>query len=257
LPGAAGRLARQNAWARPTGAKAKVDLNIRRARTGEVLQVHPHCLIFFVDETGHEDFADPEFPVFGMGGCGILAAAIDQNLRVPWRDMKACHFGGADVPLHASDLRDPTDQQLEALNQFFETKPFGRFAVTMTRKTELPEQIKPIQVMPDLLRRRWVELTPRFQPLPVEVAFIHEASARGDALLEKYFGPSIVTIDGKSVNVHHGIMPKGDEALEVADFVVQAAGGQARHGLKPRHRIRRDFEVIFRANPLWSSFFGC
>jgi hypothetical protein len=49
-------------------------------------------------------------------------------------------------------------------------------------------------------------------------------------------------------------MPKGDEALEVADFIVQAAGCQAMRGIRPRFQVRRDFEVVFRANPLWSSF---
>jgi len=220
------------------------------------LQLHPHCLVFFVDETGHEEFADPHYPVFGMGGCGLLAGAIDGHLRNPWREMKARHFGGADVPLHASDLRNPTPDQLSALGRFFETQPFGRFAVTMTRNTELPAGIKPIQVMPGLLRRRWQYLTPRFQPLPVEVAFIHEASERADPLLEAYFGESVVHIDGQRAPVHHGIMPRGDEAPEVADFIVQAAGGQARHGIQPNRPVRRDFEVIFRANPLWQSFIG-
>ncbi len=139
----------------------------------------------------------------------------------PSARMKEDHFGGADVPLHASDLRAPTDAQVAALGRFFGAQPFGRFAVTMTRNTALPPDIKPIQLMPGLLRRRWEALTPRFVPVPIEVAFIHEASDRGDSLLETYFGPSTVTIDGRQVNVHHAIMPKGDEALEVADFVVQ------------------------------------
>jgi hypothetical protein len=57
----------------------RASLDIRKTRTGEVLEVHRHGLMYFVDETGHEDFANPEFPVFGMGGCAILAAAIEQT----------------------------------------------------------------------------------------------------------------------------------------------------------------------------------
>jgi len=28
----------------------------------------PNCLLFFIDETGHETFADKKYPVFGLGG---------------------------------------------------------------------------------------------------------------------------------------------------------------------------------------------
>src|SRR5262245_21374466 len=86
----------------------------------------------------------------------------------------------------------------------------------MTAESKIPPGLEPMQVIAGAIRRRWEELTPRFRPLPVEVAFIHEASERADQLLEKYFGGSVVVIDGKRVRVHHGLMPKGDEALEVA-----------------------------------------
>jgi|HubBroStandDraft_6_1064221.scaffolds.fasta_scaffold345952_1 hypothetical protein len=221
---------------------------------GKKLTVDPHCLMFFVDETGHEEFADPNQPFFGMGGCAILAAAIDPVLRAPWRDMKARHFGGAGVALHASALRNPTPDHLDALNAFFRSQTFGRFAVTMPASAAL-NGLEPIRIMPGLLRRRWQELLPRFHPLPAEVAFIHEESERGDILLERYFGPSIVTMDGRPVTVHHGVMPKGDEALEVADFIIHTAGGQARRGPPTPGNTRRDFQVIFQTNPLWSSFF--
>jgi hypothetical protein len=229
-----------------------------RTRRGEMLTVHPHCLMFFVDETGHEEFADPNHPVFGLGGCAILAAAIENNLRTPWREMKARWFGDPDVSLHAADLRRPTEEQANAIGDFFRKQQIGRFAVTMTKNTKLPEGFKAIQLMPSALRlrRRGEQLAPRFEPVLVEIALIHKASDRGDELLEKYFGESVAIIEGKRVNAHHGIMDKGDEALEVADFIVQAAGRQALFGITPGRRVRRDFDVIFRTNPLWSSFHG-
>jgi hypothetical protein len=214
--------------------------------------------MFFTDETGQEDFADPQYPVFEMGGCAILAGAIDRDIRGPWRKMKADHFGGWDIPLHANELRDPTEDQIKALAQFFTSQQFARFAVTMTPATKIQlHGYAPIEAMPGLLRNRWQDLAPRFFPLPVEIAFIHEASERGDPLLQTYFGESVATINGVDVPVHHALMPKGDEALEVADFVVQAAGAQARRGIDRAKPVRRDFDVIFRSNPAWSSFLAC
>jgi hypothetical protein len=105
------------------------------------------------------------------------------------------------------------------------------------------------------LRKRWEELTPRVRPTPTEVAFIFEASERGDALVKRYFSDIVVTIAGARVPIQ-GIMPKwaGDEALEVADFIVHAAGTQARNWDTGGKRFRRDFEAVFQANALWSSF---
>jgi uncharacterized protein DUF3800 len=54
--------------------------------------------MFFVDESGHEEFADPNHPVFVLGGCAIMMAAIDSVVRLPWRELKNSHFGGADKP---------------------------------------------------------------------------------------------------------------------------------------------------------------
>ena len=39
------------------------------------LQVGSNCLLFFIDETGHETLADKNDPVFGLGGCAINSSA--------------------------------------------------------------------------------------------------------------------------------------------------------------------------------------
>jgi hypothetical protein len=69
-------------------------------------------------------------------------------------------------------------------------------------------------------------------------------------------GRGLAPVAGARVPIHLGIMPKwaGDEALEVADFIVHAAGRQARRWDTGDERFRRDFEAVFHANALWSSF---
>jgi hypothetical protein len=144
-------------WSR-THRPTRYNMKAPRTRRGEMLTVHPHCLMFFVDETGHEEFAGPNYPVFGLGGCAILAAAIENNLRTPWREMKARWFGGPEIPLHATDLRRPTEEQAKAIGDFFRKQEIGRFPVTMTKNTKLPEGFKAMQLIPGALRPRWEEL---------------------------------------------------------------------------------------------------
>ena len=52
--------------------------------------------MFFVDDTGHEEFADPNYLVFGLGGCVMMAGALEAVIKRPWRALKEQHFGGAD-----------------------------------------------------------------------------------------------------------------------------------------------------------------
>lgn len=219
------------------------------------LAVPPNCLMFFVDETGHESFSDPKFPVFGLGGCAIMAGAIDTRLKSPWRRLKADFFGDSDMRLHAADLRSPTAEQMQAIGDFFRTQTFGRFAVTMANDLSILGNLTPMEVMPGVLRRRWEDLISRIRPSPVEVALIHESSQRGDLLIERYFGVTDIQIEGRKIPVHHGFMPKSsDEALEVADFIVHTAGRQAFHRLRGRPGFRKDFEAVFQTHPLATSF---
>jgi hypothetical protein len=83
------------------------------------LQVGPNCLLFFIDETSHETFADKNYPVFGLDGCATNSSSAAAVIAEPWRAMKAAHFGGEDITLHANELRNPTTEQLDALSKFF------------------------------------------------------------------------------------------------------------------------------------------
>jgi hypothetical protein len=213
-------------------------------------------LVFFVDETGHETFADPNYPVFGLGGCAMFGAHIDAEIRTPWLLMKAQHFGGPDVRLHAADLEGATPGQLDAIAEFFQNGRFVRFASVMHNMAQLPAGVKPYQVLAPCLLKRFEEVIIRWVPRPAEIVFVHEASDRGDELLERYIGKLAVRTDGVEIPVFQGLMEKkfGDPALEVADFVINAAGGQAKHWSQKHTDFRRDFKAVFHVADCLKSF---
>ena len=47
------------------------------------LQVGPNCLLFFIDETGHETLADKNYPVFGLRGCAISSSSAAVVIAEP------------------------------------------------------------------------------------------------------------------------------------------------------------------------------
>jgi hypothetical protein len=183
---------------------------VKNRRTNEQiaprLLVGPACLLFFIDETGHETFADKNYPVFGLGGCAITSSAAEGTIAKPWRAMKAEYFGGENVPLHANELRNPTSEQLAALAKFFREQQFARLAVTMSKSAVPAAGTTPFDIVAGALINRYRDLLSRVSPEPNEVAFLHEASDRCDQLVEKHLGGTVVQINHNLVPVHKGLV---------------------------------------------------
>src|SRR5687767_2309976 len=59
-------------------------------------------LLVWIDEPGSETLSDPNYPVFGIGGCAITGDRYVEEIDQPWRELKTAHFGGSDKLLHAS-----------------------------------------------------------------------------------------------------------------------------------------------------------
>lgn len=211
------------------------------------MKLKPTCLSFFVDESGHEDFADKRYPIFAFGGCAVQMGRIAEVVDEPWSDVKRKHFGDRYVQLHAADSRLWSPAQIQGIAAYFRDAKFARFAVTISSSSLLPVGVSPYQLVVGALLKRWERIAAKCHPLPDQVALIFEASQRGDALVEQFFGGTSIQISGKKIPVKKGLMPKSasNAALEVADFIVNAAGGQSRHWHDGRQGFRADFEAVF------------
>jgi hypothetical protein len=86
------------------------------------------CLAVFVDDTGHEALVK-EQPVYGLGGCAIIARNLDRVIRQPRREVRRRVTGSADIPLHASAFgQKATKEQISIVAVFF-LKPSHFFAL--------------------------------------------------------------------------------------------------------------------------------
>ena len=128
--------------------------------------------------------------------------------------MKAVHFGGEDIPLHANELRNPTTEQLDALSKFFREQQFARLAVMMSKSAVLPTGKTPLEIITGSMMNRYTDLLRRVSPEPNELAFLHEASNRLDDAIEQHFGGTVAQINGKLIPVHKGLIKKNRTACQ-------------------------------------------
>lgn len=209
------------------------------------LRVQPNSLLIFLNETGHEQLSDPQYPVFGIGGCAVMGSAYDQFIKTPWKKMKADYFGGHNVALHAADLHSITKEQIDALAYFFKANPFSRFAAIMKITTSISGEITPYQIISGSVAKR-IEKISSIYPFH-SIKMIFESSNRTDLLAAKHFEYLRAMVDGQEIPVNKYRMPKStlEPGLEVADFIVHTGGSQVRGRMAGKRRWRKDFESIF------------
>ena len=213
------------------------------------LHISDSALVVGIDETGCEDYKDKNHPVFGLGGCAVLAKDYFRYLDGPWKDIKEKYFGGSNIQLHATDIKKPNKDQLKSLEDFFTKLPFFRFASMSAEGFENKTKETNIHLLSHSVMNQICEFASRVQP--TEIVYIIEESSRIEKDLIKHFGTYLYSnSDIKfQASVLTAAKDKCVSCVEVADFVVHPAGAQVRNRLmgykNSMNIVRKDFATVF------------
>jgi Protein of unknown function (DUF3800) len=222
------------------------------------LVLAPDGLVVFIDETGIEDYSDPNNPTFGRGGCAVLGSQYRTLLKKPWRRLKREKLGGALKPFHASAFEQsrPTRVQISAINRFLQQR-FWRFAVMSDSRTVLPPGVDGHRAVSLVTVRFVTRLVAEYDVN--SVALVFESSERGNELVERDFdlaNMQLLNRAGARIEVDGYFMEKKimEAGLEVADLVAHTAGRQRRHQMAGKPGLAKDFEQMYWHSPIPPAF---
>ncbi len=214
----------------------------------------PTDLLAFIDETGHHSLSDPSHAVFGVGGCAIPFPHYADVLEGPWRALKHEYFSDATDALHASQI-SPTGAGVQAIASLFLTTPFYRLAALIDNQVASDEH--PYDRCGTLLLAFLHQLAAKTACSRIVLTF--ESLGSEDSIATRYFNQrarfSDSRIDYVPVTVFRARKQDQLPGLEIADFVMHAAGGQVRRSLSVDHQ-RKDFRAVFSDVPDEWVYFG-
>jgi hypothetical protein len=224
---------------------------------GQLEAINPNTLLIFLDETGVEKLNDPNAPFFGFGGLIIEGADYFKNVEIPWHSLKLKYFDGIESPLHAADLKPISNQQIDALNEFFGKYPFGRIAITCTDKTLFEQNHKPEEILAAAIWQRIIPVVNKMKWFDILILF--EENKRLMPALQQEMMSKKPKNGEKEIPIRYGTILKDPTfaGMEVADFIIHTAGRQARlmrtNSKEIVPKYQPDFEVVFK-NALNQSF---
>jgi len=212
------------------------------------LKYHNDWLLVFIDDTGHETYAGTH-NYYGLGGCVVLGAHYDW-LKGQWREVRRLINGSPDAPLHAADTTWRGARSFAVLSQFFLDRSFLRIAAISTRETACPAGMHPTVPVMGGLHEHVVGVAERIPC--TAIAMVVESSQRADPMLKQHFGELQLANKELILPAQHWLMPKSaaEPGLEIADFIINAAGSQTRRYLKGQPGVSPDFQDVFGRLPL-------
>jgi len=226
---------------------------LRLAGEGESVELSSTCLLVFLDETGDDSLSDPHYPLFGIGGCVVPAGLYERFVDIPWRYMMGKWFGGPDQIFHSTDYSGGrgTSDQYEALTHYFTNFHIGRIASVITRLAFREIDVETYQLIAESLFNRLRKVAAAFEF--TEIVIIVESSSKYDQFADQYLfagRESLTVILGEiehQIRLRKFLIPKSAGAcgLQVADAIVNAAGGQARARWRGATKPNRDFMAVF------------
>jgi hypothetical protein len=209
----------------------------------EELKPSADDLLFFIDDVGHEAFAGDQ-DYYGLGGCALSAAAYQIHLKERWSEVRKAINGAADAPLHAFDMSHDF-RHFATLSEFFLDRSFVRIAVTTMKNVTLPGSMHPCAPVLGQIKKE-VEVVAEALRCP-KVWVIVESSQRADPVVQACFSQLTSRDGSQTVSVEKCLIPKSsrEQGLEIADFIVSAAGSEIRRRLRGQSGHARDFEDVF------------
>ncbi len=205
-----------------------------------------NTLVVAVDDTGHEEYRDPNHRVFGLGGCAFMARDYGKLIDEPWSDICRKYFPLQKRPMHASEMKFDSIQ-IEAINNFFNANNFFRVAAVTSHNTSKEIDVGLIKIVGSALLKRIAEVSKHIKTIN-RVFILIEQSERIQFEITASFSGMRYQRENQQIPIELGLCPKSAcvPALEVADFIIHTAGAQTRERNINPDVVRRDFEVIFR-----------
>jgi hypothetical protein len=200
-------------------------------------------LLVFIDDTGNELFAGDQ-GYYGLGGSVVLGAGYGR-LKEQWKVVRSYINGSPEAPLHASDMSIRKPCNFAALSKFFLDRSFARIAVATLKSTVVPKDMHPAVPVMGALQE---DIATVASLIPcTAVLIIGESSQRADPMLRQRFRELKPAGAELPIPVQYWLMPKrsAEPGLEVADFIISAAGSQIQRHMRGEDGFAPDFHDVF------------
>ncbi|CAG0964536.1 hypothetical protein FLAV_00887 [Flavobacteriales bacterium] len=212
------------------------------------IELGENTLVFALDDTGHEEFKDRDYQIYGIGGCAFLVKDYQRLIEIPFNYTCSKYFPDLKRPFHTTDvIRTITKEQIEALNHLFQKFMFFRIANIITSKTDNRADIENIRLTTGTIVNSIKTISEQAEFDRIFV-ICEDSERTGVKVMNGLFGYKISN-GVKTFDIELGLMPKKScsPALEIADLIIHTAGRQTRHRLSGKTKFLPDFESVFKS----------